>query len=203
MIIASIHGSEPAGSISTKRLKHFLDTNKFPWKNSRLILVPEANPCGLKLGWRHNPYIFLSTGNLSIADMNRQYEHGGTNRVNQKILELIDEYDVDMIIDLHEAWGYHTEHPDSMGNGIYPIGKKGWSIASSIKNQLNDTIKKQECQYFVKHWTPIPKGSLRQYALDNNKDYILMESSAEQSLPLRIRQQTIFLKQLLKEAFEK
>ena len=199
LIIASIHGSEPAGSLASARILPYLsDSSSFDKLKQRVVLITCANPCGMKMGWRHNPYYVLK-GQLTKGDMNRQYGEGGHTQINQQILSLIHRFQPSLIVDLHEAWGYFQLEEGSMGNGIYPVGNDAYRISTKLQQQLNQQIKKKEHTYVVHDWQPVPEGSLRELAKQRDWNYILIETSAEQKLQQRIHQHFTCLYSILFE----
>jgi len=195
LIIASIHGSEPAGSLACLRLLPVL-FERSQTLNKRIVLIYSANPCGLKLGWRQNPYYVLQ-GKMEAGDMNRQYEEGGQTQINQQILQLIRRYKPTLIVDLHEAWGYFQLQEGSMGNGIYPVGSFASQLSLQLQRLLNQNIQNPVKQYVVHDWQPVPEGSLRELCKQKRWNYILIETSAEQSLQDRIQQHVDCLRHLI------
>lgn len=64
MIIAGIHGSEPAGVPLTHRLMNELAQQPQRIRNKTIIFVPDANPDGTAIGTR---------GNVNGVDLNRNF----------------------------------------------------------------------------------------------------------------------------------
>ena len=195
LIVGSIHGNELSGSVACQRFIKFCQKNQ-RYNKHKWIVIYQANPCGIKMGWRQNPYTLFSKMSLQKSDMNRQYDHGGTTPINQQILYLIQKNNVDFIIDLHEAWGLPAFDPQSMGNGIFPNSQTSWNISKQLlESRLNQTIDRKDYYYQVKRW-PLPDGSLRQYSVENDINYILIETSTEQSFSTRIKQHYLVLQTL-------
>lgn len=71
LIIATIHGNEPAGTPLVKRLADHLATNPDLLEGRRIVIIPVANPDGMAAGTREN---------VRGIDLNRNFE--ASNRVN-------------------------------------------------------------------------------------------------------------------------
>ena len=74
LIIASIHGSEPAGTPLVERLEAWLSDRPEELANHRLVIVPIVNPDGYAKRERHN---------ANGVDLNRNYPTD--NRTERKI----------------------------------------------------------------------------------------------------------------------
>jgi protein MpaA len=73
LVIASIHGSEPAGTPLVERLEAWLAANPNEWPGRRVVVVPQANPDGYESRERFN---------RNGVDLNRNFPAG--NRVERK-----------------------------------------------------------------------------------------------------------------------
>lgn len=71
LIIASIHGSEPAGTPLVRSLSQYLQERSYLLKGKTVVIVPVANPDGLAHNNRHN---------ARGVDLNRNF--AANNRVN-------------------------------------------------------------------------------------------------------------------------
>ncbi|HNY79783.1 MAG: DUF2817 domain-containing protein [Sedimentisphaerales bacterium] len=71
LIVATIHGNEPAGTPLVKRLADHLATNPDLLEGRRIVIIPVANPDGMAAGTREN---------VRAVDLNRNFE--ASNRVN-------------------------------------------------------------------------------------------------------------------------
>ncbi|HPC95937.1 MAG TPA: DUF2817 domain-containing protein [Sedimentisphaerales bacterium] len=71
LVIATIHGNEPAGTPLVKRLADHLATNPDLLDGRRVVIIPVANPDGMAAGTREN---------IRGVDLNRNFE--ASNRVN-------------------------------------------------------------------------------------------------------------------------
>ena len=78
LILAAIHGSEPAGISLVERLAKHLQANRNLLTGRQVILVPVANPDGISLGTR---------GNARGVDLNRNFE--AANRENSRLYGMV------------------------------------------------------------------------------------------------------------------
>ena len=210
MIIGGTHGNEPAGTVAIKKLIENLNANKIKIKRGKLILVPEVNYCGLKLGIR-----FI----LGIGDLNRKYPKKIGDKINspinKKIIELAN--NSDFILDFHEGWGWHRKNKTSMGSSITPsVTNNSKQMAEIFLDTINKNIKNDNEKFVIltndidllnldryghSESTEIP-GSLRYYLNLINKDYILIETTGQdniQPIEVRTKQNEIFINKLLKQ----
>lgn len=105
LVIATIHGNEPAGTPLVKRLAGHLSTDSDLLLGRRVVIIPVANPDGMAAGTREN---------IRGVDLNRNFE--ATNRVNsgtnghqslsepesRAIHAAIQEFNPDRILTLHQ-----------------------------------------------------------------------------------------------------
>ncbi len=105
LVIASIHGSEPAGRPVAEALADWAKSNPAALNGRRLVIVPNANPDGLALGRRLN---------RNGVDLNRNFPAG--NRVErarygedplsepeaQALYQLIADYQPAAIVSIHQ-----------------------------------------------------------------------------------------------------
>lgn len=204
LIVGSVHGNEPAGSLGSKAISNLLNSGKLKIKRGNLILVTEANPCGLKLGVRGVPHRILSSTydinrNFRKAD-NLAYKEGGNCPISKQIASLAKESD--LVLDLHEAWGWYKENKGSMGSGIfyrYPGSKQ---IAETIKEEINKTIKDDIKKFIAtENWSQI-NTALEASPFVEDKPYILIEVSGQnniQDINVRKNQMEIAIITLLKK----
>lgn len=186
LLIGSVHGNEPAGSVALYKFMSILKNNNI--QSGKLFIIP----CPNKLGLLFNSRWLLHR--LNNRDLNRNFprneEEIALDPISTKIMEYV--IKSDLIIDFHEGWGFHKINPESMGSGIYP-GDTKFSIvlANELINNVNqyiqDPIKKFSIEY-NKH--PDIK-SLKNFANYLGKDYILVETSGQdniQPMDLRVKQ---------------
>jgi len=78
LIMATIHGTEPAGTPLVERLAEHLQANRNLLTGKQVLLIPVANPDGLSLGTR---------GNARGVDLNRNFE--AANRENSRVYGMV------------------------------------------------------------------------------------------------------------------
>lgn len=105
LILATIHGNEPAGTPLLHELSNYLSEHPELVEGRRVILVPEANPDGYAKNLRHN---------VRGVDLNRNFPAGNYRTSNrngdnplsepesQAIYRLIREYSPHRIISIHQ-----------------------------------------------------------------------------------------------------
>jgi protein MpaA len=71
LVIAAIHGNEPASRVLADALKEYLIRNRYLYSRQRILLIPTANPDGLAAGTREN---------ARQIDLNRNFP--SDNRLN-------------------------------------------------------------------------------------------------------------------------
>lgn len=177
LIIATTHGNEPAGYHA---LKNYITTDPEILKGT-ITIVPLVNTCGFFLSQRNNP-----AGNY---DINRCYPD--QTYLNTQLAKLARE--ADYIFDLHEGYDFHKLNQNSVGSGIYAgKTKEAQHLSKVLTESLNETIK-EDYKKFVNIEIPSIKGSLRDYADQITKHYILVETTGinhAQPLPIRVEQHT-------------
>lgn len=108
LIMATIHGNEPAGTPLVRQLTKYLQNNPQLLAGKKVLLLPVANPDGLA---------YKSRFNANDVDLNRNFETN--NRVNNSkfsyralsepeacaIEQLIREYSPDRIVSIHQPLG--------------------------------------------------------------------------------------------------
>jgi protein MpaA len=112
LIMATIHGNEPAGTPLVRRLNTYLQNNPDMLAGRTVILMPVANPDGLELKSRYN---------ANKVDLNRNF--AAENRVNNKengpaglsepesqaIEQIIRQHTPDRIVSLHQMVGQNYD----------------------------------------------------------------------------------------------
>ncbi len=105
LILATIHGNEPAGTPLVRQLAKYLQNNPQLLTGRKVVLLPVANPDGLAYNSRFN---------ANDVDLNRNFKTD--NRINNKefgykalsepetraIEQLISEYSPDRIVSIHQ-----------------------------------------------------------------------------------------------------
>ncbi len=189
LILGTTHGNEQAGYYIIKNLMNDLNSYKLLVNNGNIICVPTVNLCGFKVGSRYN-YLF--------NDINRNYE--SNNPINKTILDLIKESDI--IIDIHEGWGFNKINNRSIGSTITTnnFPKK---LEDKIITNINSTIIDDNKKFSInKNNMNKSNGTLFDHAKNKNKQYVLIELTGQnnvQPLELRIAQGTNIIMTILKD----
>jgi len=187
LVVGGTHGNEPAGAEAAYQ---FIDNIKsIGIKKGTLIVIPNANKWGLKFNLRYLPAELMSFSLLGKSDLNRSYSFDGEEsrtRISQKIQELV--LISDWVVDLHEGYDFHQLNNNSMGSGIYPGNTaESHSIIPSLLDSVNEIIYNKDHKFISKEW-PDENGTLRMYCNNNNKNYILIETTGQNDIqPLNIR----------------
>ena len=175
MIVGGIHGNEPAGSLAASK---FMNT---PIRKGRLIVIPRANNLALDANIRTLP---------EIEDLNRAYpgKIDGTpaQRITYEIVALMKQYQVAMVLDLHEGYAFNAVDPKSVGETILP-GTDDTSVllAMDAVESINQKITEEKKKFSVLA-NPIA-GSTAYYANTVLKvPAFTVETSSDQPLEDRV-----------------
>lgn len=192
LVVGSVHGNEPAGSVAATDVANLFRNGEFNLKRGTIILVTEGNPCGLKMKVRGVPHRAI----LPTYDINRNfrqsdnigYRGGGRCPISQQISQLADQSDV--VLDLHEAWGWVKENNGSMGSGIYYRYPGSEPIALAIQSAINADIQDENKKFIAtENWSQI-NTALEAAPAVEGKPYILVETSGQNDIqPLEVRRQ--------------
>ena len=187
-IIAGTHGNEPAGSIT---LLELLKNNYFTNNNIFIRVIPIVNNFGYKFGIRYQNNIFH-------PDINRNFVNDGLCNVSKQLIKLI--RDFDLIIDVHEGWGFHLINNSSIGSTLTAT-QKSFNLAENIINEINKTIIKNEYKFILRRNVCDIKTTLGCFIKNIGKEYILVETTGQnniQPLNLRKKQVKIVIDNILK-----
>ena len=185
LLIGSVHGNEPAGSVALKTFMRSLKTDSLT--SGKLFVIP----CPNKLGIIFNTRWLLHR--LNNRDLNRNFPRNNREIAEDPISKKIMEYvtQSDLVIDFHEGWGFHKMNAESMGSGIYP-GKTKFSIilSNELLNHVNKHITDPLKQFSIEYNKHPDIKSLKNYVNFLGKDYILIETSGQDNIqPLDVRVQ--------------
>jgi hypothetical protein len=182
LLLGGTHGNEEASSIALNRIIYLHKLNRFAITKGSLTIIPSFNKCGLLLNSRY--YSKLGKN----YDLNRLY--GKNFMVNKVVENMLG--NIDIIVDLHEGWGFHKINNKSIGNTIITknIKKKNINfIINRVNKNIVDDYKK------IAHLSTLKnkKHSLRDFFLKKfpKKKYILIETSGQnniQKLDIRVNQ---------------
>lgn len=146
LIIAAIHGDEPAGTVLVEKLIPYLQQHRALMQGRRAILVPVANPDGVANQTRHNE---------SDVDLNRNFP--GDNRENKDIYghqalsepeavvidEIITKYAPERIVSIHQ---WTEEGPQSLSaklpKGCIDYDGPGKALAKRMAKYCDQPVHK-------------------------------------------------------------
>lgn len=175
MIVGGVHGNEPAGSLAAQKFC------EIPVLKGTLIVVPRANATALAANVRTLP---------EVGDINRAYpgKQDGTQaeKISFAIVQLMKQYKVNMVVDLHEGYAFNALDSKSVGETILP-GKDDTSVllAMDAVEAINQKIKEPYKRFSVLA-NPIV-GSTAHYANSYLKvPAFTVETSDKQALDDRV-----------------
>lgn len=186
MVLGGVHGNEPAGSLAAQKLI----TSKVT--KGTLLIIPQVNKLALAKHVRTLD---------SIGDINRQYNEQASplpsKQIAKQIIGLLKEYQVSMLIDLHEARTFHKLDNSSLGQLVLPgMNDKSASLALDAVEHVNKLIPKGHKQFAYGPY-PLP-GSAAHYAGKVlNIAAFTLETSSQNELAERVQQHYTIAKYLL------
>jgi hypothetical protein len=193
VILAGVHGNEPAGPITINKLieeKYFEKLPRIILTTFKIIIIPRANEWGLTFGSRYGPTIIRRDINRNFRDENNH------TKISKVIAKYVD--DAFLVLDFHEGWGYGAENKGSIGSSISPIYNKHnkWvrELSEDMQNKLNENIFEMHKKFKILDEIDCNKQdevkdmlSCRSYR--KNTNYILIETSGQNNIqPMYIRE---------------
>jgi hypothetical protein len=189
LVLGGVHGDEPGGWLAADSV---LDLT---FSRGSMLVVPRANRQATYLGMRTTP---------ELGDLNRLYpgnpEGLPMERMAHQIMDLVSEYKVNVLIDLHESWAFYNGRPANgtafLGQTVssYP-NENGPVLAQAIVDAVNQkTIYPWE-ELFYREFpnrnnpTPPTGGSRSSLSVGMRHPgvaAILVEMGQQQSLARRI-----------------
>ena len=110
MVLGGVHGNEPAGWLAAERLQQ-----SFRPANGAFLIVPRANRIATIAFERTLP---------DLGDLNRLYPGDAAGqpmaRMAAEIVDLLHEFRVDVLVDMHESWAFYKDRPQ---NGTAFLGQ--------------------------------------------------------------------------------
>lgn len=197
-VIAGTHGNEPAGAVALEKMIRNRTFDKLRGTTVGVRVIPRVNEWGLKLGTRRTP-------NVLHPDVNRNYnvkrgEIVGSEGISDDVATLTK--DADLIIDLHEGWGFHQLQPSSVGSTLSYSGNLAKFLSQKAVEKVNETIRDNKKKFIVLNGDvcdiPTTLACARHTLM---KDYILIETTGQndiQPLSVRAQQHTILVTAILK-----
>ncbi len=182
-IIGGTHGNETAGFMAAEKLLEFHP------KSGEIIIIPKANKEAIEINSR--------TSNNNI-DLNRSYpgklEGNDIEKLAYEIFAIIEEFDPDVIIDLHESLDFHTE--GRLGNSII-LGIEGDHLLKvlDLLEYINEVDK--DVVEFTFFGSP-PKNSLNETVSNVLKIPVYtVETSRKNEIDKRVNQQLLITKKII------
>lgn len=105
LIVAAIHGNEPAGTILVRQLANHLKENPKLLNEYTIVLLPTANPDGMADNTRHNAHGVDLNRNFATANRINSSTFGLTALSEPEaraIWQLINHYSPDRIVSIHQ-----------------------------------------------------------------------------------------------------
>lgn len=105
LILATIHGNEPAGTPLLHELSNYLSVHPEVVEGRRVVLVPDANPDGYARNLRHNVRGVDLNRNFPAGNYQNSSRHGEnplSEPESQAIYRLIREYSPNRIVSIHQ-----------------------------------------------------------------------------------------------------
>lgn len=187
MIIGGVHGNETAGYRAAEKAKNY------DIKKGTLLVLPQANKLAVEAGRRYAP---------GESDLNRLFPQSSStspqNVLAKDIYNIIKEYKVDWLMDMHEGFDYYKNSTtSSVGQTlIYYPANNARSIVEDIVNDLNKGMIKSLHKFTLLKY-PV-KGSIARSSAEHiGVKSFIFETSMKQTLSTRISQQEQAAQKLL------
>ncbi|MFH1419799.1 MAG: M14 family zinc carboxypeptidase [Planctomycetota bacterium] len=120
LIMATIHGSEPAGTPLVRRLADYLTKRTALLEGRCVVLMPVANPDGMATGNRKNVHGVDINRNFPASNFHGSTDHGSTalsEPESRAIHDVMQRYRPDRIISLHQPKNHGSACLDYDGPG--------------------------------------------------------------------------------------
>lgn len=181
--IAGVHGNEPAASLLLyDLLKTDYFTRMAAEKRIFIRVLPGVNEFGLALHSRYQ-------NSFMNPDINRTFVEDGLDHISKEIIQLTK--DMDLIIDFHEAWGFHLVNPRSLGSTL-TLSEGSRPLGELIITNLNKTIVVEKHKFVILDRMCQIEEALSCYSNRRGKQYILVETTGQNDIqPIEVRQKQI------------
>lgn len=127
LVMGGIHGDERSGFLTAERVA------EWSFEAGRVVVVPRANRVAIRRGTREG----------DGGDLNRQFPPGEEPRtdVARALWGVVEEYDPDVLVDLHRSKGIHGFHHEFVGQTIFPSAAgDGVANAEATAARLNAAV---------------------------------------------------------------
>lgn len=144
MIVAGVHGNEPAGVAAAEQVLHW------PLARGRLVVLPRANVRALRIRKRHTPGIDKADRNLN-RNYPRTSDDPPRGDVAPLVWQLVKEHEPDWLLDLHEGYSYHRVDEKSYGHTVihHPDQPEGVEVARLMAEAADATVAKASQRYVL------------------------------------------------------
>ncbi len=188
MIIAGTHGNEPAGIVAVNYLK---DNQGI--KKGTLLMIPNANILACKNEVRSFP---------KDINLNRVYpgnkQGNSVEKIAYEIFNLMINYDIDFLIDLHESREFYKVNSQNYGQTLVLdcCDDSLLEMCLSVTDELNEEIinPKEEFEVLIK---PIEGCATYTASCQLSIPAITFETCKKLPLSKRIKKQLQFTKTVL------
>ena len=186
LILGGVHGNEPAGAVAAESVCAFTPVR------GKLVVAPRVNAPGLQQSLRYLP---------GAGDMNRAYPPAGTDtpadRMGAEIIGLMNQYQITMLIDLHEARTFHKIDRTSLGQTLlFADNAASTGLAMDTVDAVNRQIAEEVAKFsLVGH--PIRSSSAWYAGKFLGIAAFTVETSSRQELAERARQHLLVVTELL------
>lgn len=195
LIIAGIHGNEPAGPCAADQIRCW------PIVRGRLVVVPRANLVALRAGSR----LLRSNDGTNGLDLNRAFPPERAPKETARGLaialwDFVRSQKPDWLLDLHEGGNFRVQTNRSVGSSIIPCDMaEARQSAATMLDALNRSVTDNNRRFVLLDHPR--KGTLVQAAADQLGLPSLIVETTRQSQPLslRARQHRIAVHAFLRE----
>ncbi len=182
-IISGVHGNELSGPTA---LYNMINAGYFDNWNGTLKIIPALNVPGLSADSRYRYGL----------DLNRIYS--GLSLNNPTALQVLDFFeDCDVVIDIHDGWGWHKINPKSLGSTITPSDPETAIIAQQASHLVNQTIADPGKHFTVTDYRAVPcsiYSTLSCWNQRHGRPHFLIEITGQKNIqPIEIRTRQIYI----------
>jgi len=194
MIVAGIHGDEPAGVAAAEQIRHW------PMTRGKMVVIPRANVPALEAGSRTTPEV-----EEPLRNLNRNFQKAGQSEPARgvaagAIWKVVEKYQPDWLVDLHEGADFHQVNSESVGSSVIAARRPEMNRAADVALEAVNATIEDEKKRFVRLGPPAD-GSLARAAAEHlsARAMILETTQKSQRLSKRTRQHRIMVHRLLDE----
>ena len=186
LILGGVHGNEPAGAAAAEKICGFSPVA------GKLVVVPRVNPLGLKDNVRYRS---------EIGDMNRVYppssEGMPAEQLGAEMIRLMEQWRINMLIDLHEARTFHKLDRTSLGQTLlFADNSASAELAMDTVEAVNRGIS-EDVKKFAMVGHPIRSSSAWYAGKYLGIAAFTVETSSRQPLQDRVEQHLAIVRELL------